>query len=253
MHGSQGKNPAIVDLSIDSGSAVLIVGGLAGDRSRFLRMIAGFEPPSAGKIEFVFENGSKFPAMKSGKVRMGYLPPPGEEVFVGTTVEQEMFYGLPGEKTERQAINMLEELFGVGFSTLACRPVWSLSDGERRLLALASQALYLPDVWFMDQPLALLDGTHRQAVGNFLAGETRRGGTFVGAVSEPGLLIQWADIILNFSKKGEFFYRRERAKLPGTVAEEPEWSYQLVRKLVVSKIQGKDDFISRLLAAFGNS
>ena len=236
-----------IDWLIDSGTPALVTGGRSRERSLLLRLFAGFETPAAGQIEFIVQTGRKYPSAESGKIRAGYLPPPGEEAFVGTTVEQELGYSLPEKKLESRSITRLEERFGVSFSSAARRSVWALSDSERRLLVLASQALAGPDVWFCDEPLALLDGKHADAVFNFLAEETRRGITVLAAAAEPGRLLDWAERIFIFSKEGGVLFQGRTDSLPEEVAKELDWYHPLARKLSAAAVKESGKSFAELL------
>lgn len=236
-----------IDWLIDSGTAALVTGGRGRERSLLLRLFAGFKPPAAGQIGFIVQSGRKYPSAESGKIRVGYLPPPGEEAFVGTTVEQELGYCLPEKKLESHRLTRLEERFGVSFSSAARRSVWALSDSERRLLVLASQALASPDVWFCDEPLAMLDGKHADAVFNFLVEETRRGITVLAAAAEPGRLLDWAERIFIFSEKGGVLFQGRTDSLPEEVARELDWYHPLARKLSAAAVKESGKSLAGLL------
>jgi len=237
-------NVSGIDWSIDSGSAALVTGGRARERSLFLRVLAGFDSPAAGLIEFVCRSGRRYAASESGTIRMGYLPPPGEEAFVGTTVEQELNY-CPAEKKE--VLARLEEHFGFRFRSADRRSVWALSDGERRLLALASQAAARPDVWFLDEPLTLLDGKHAGAVLNYLARDIKRGATIIVSAGGAGPLLNWAGNILIFSKESEVLFRGKIEALPEEVAEKLAWSQPPARWLASANTREGGKSIAGLL------
>ena len=248
----QGRIPeaktAEINWLIDSGDPALVTGGRSRLRSLLLRLMAGLESPVHGRIEFSLQNGRHYPSVESGKIRAGYLPPPGEESFVGTTVEQELGYGLPDNKAETRRIASLEELFGVRFCSADRRSVWALSDGERRLLILASQALTRPDVLFCDEPLALLDGEHSEAVCNFLAGETRRGAAVVVSAAEAGRLKNWVRTILVFSNRGGVLFQGKADNLPEEVAHKLDWYHPLAHKLAAAGLEEGGKSFTELLA-----
>ncbi len=237
-----------VDWLIDSGAPALVTGGRSRERSVLLRLMAGLESPVRGRIEFLLQNGRHYPSVESGKIGVGYLPPPGEESFVGATVEQELGYGLPGNKVETRRIARLEELFQVRFGSAARRSVWALSDSERRLLVLASQALNRPDVWFCDEPFARLDGKHAEAVCNFLAGETRRGSAVVVSAAEAGRLKNRVSTILVFSNRGGILFQGKVDSLPEEVARKLDWYHPLAHKLAAAGIEEGGKSFAELLA-----
>ncbi|MBN2288844.1 MAG: ATP-binding cassette domain-containing protein [Candidatus Glassbacteria bacterium] len=237
LAGQQRNSPAApIDWLIESGSAVLVAGGTAPHRSMLLRLLAGFESPASGRIEYILANGGKFRAAESGNLRTGFLPPPGEETFVGATVEQELSFCLPEGIIASERLARLEAGFGVEFRSRAGRSVWSLSDGERRLLSLVSQALAEPGVWFCDEPLAMLDGRHTKAVLSFLAGESRRGVTVVAAAAGAGRLIGWAGSVFILSSNGGVLFSGDSDSITEGLSGEAGCCHPLIRKLAAAGI-----------------
>ncbi len=151
------------------------------------------------------------------------LPPPGAEIFVGTTVgEQLRFYGRSGGMSAKK-LAALDKEFGFGFSAIRERSVWELGEGERRCLLLISQALAGPGSWIMHSPLARLDGVRRRSMSAYIVEYAARGRLVIAGTSQPaGLMGERSRLLVLGASGRELIYQGEGEAAGQYLAKAPD-------------------------------
>jgi spermidine/putrescine transport system ATP-binding protein len=144
-----------VSISIQEGEFFTLLGPSGCGKTTLLRLIAGFEMPSAGKILL---NGQD----------ITYLPPNKRPVntvfqsyalFPHLTVAQNIGFGLemqgrPAAEVKATAARMLAL---VKMEAFADRKITQLSGGQQQRVALARALAPAPKVLLLDEPLSALD------------------------------------------------------------------------------------------------
>lgn len=150
------------------------------------------------------------------------LPSPGAEIFVGTTVGEQLgFYGRSGGKGEK-ILAVLDKKFGFGFSVMGQRSVWELGEGERRCLLLISQALAGPESWIMHSPLESLDGDRQRSMLAYIVECAAQGGLVVAGSAQPaGLLGARSSLLVLGACVRELEYQGEGEAAGQYLADEP--------------------------------
>lgn len=148
-----------IDLEMPSGRLFFLLGPSGCGKTTLLRMIAGFETPTAGSIHFGDRDVTKLPPEKrdAGMVFQGYALWPHLSVF------ENVAFGLRVRKTPEAELRTQvgEALDLVRMSTLGDRKPTQLSGGQQQRVALARALAFRPGVLLLDEPLSNLDAKLR--------------------------------------------------------------------------------------------
>ena len=159
---SKCKVVAVDDISIriNAGELVTLLGPSGCGKTTTLRMVAGFELPTKGKI-FVGDNEITMLLPNQRDTAMVFQ---SYGLFPHMTVAQNVGYGLKIRKIPKSQINkkVNEILDLVGLSDLGDRPPARLSGGQQQRVALARALIVEPSVLLLDEPLSNLDALLRE-------------------------------------------------------------------------------------------
>ena len=140
-----------VDLAIDKGSRVVILGLNGAGKTTLLRILAGIDEPDTGMV------------VPGHGLKRGYYAQEHETLDVGRTVLENMQSAAP-ELTDTEARSVLGSFLFSGDDVH--KPAGVLSGGEKTRLALASLVVSAANVLLLDEPTNNLDPASREEVLN---------------------------------------------------------------------------------------
>ncbi len=144
-----------VDLDIVDGEFFAMLGPSGSGKTTMLRMIAGFELPTAGAILLQGTDVTHLPPFDRdvNTVFQDYA------LFPHMSVEQNVAYGLMVKRVKRaeRARRVAEALATVRLGDYGKRKPSQLSGGQRQRVALARALVNRPRVLLLDEPLGALD------------------------------------------------------------------------------------------------
>jgi spermidine/putrescine transport system ATP-binding protein len=144
-----------MDLDIPRGEFFTMLGPSGCGKTTTLRMVAGFEDPSEGRVLLSGEDVTSLPAFRrpTNTVFQSYA------LFPHRSVEKNVAFGLERQKVDRDEIRRRvgEELERVGLAGEAKRRPAQLSGGQQQRVALARALVNRPEVLLLDEPLGALD------------------------------------------------------------------------------------------------
>ncbi len=216
-----GDVKALDDISLDilDGEFFSLLGPSGSGKTTCLRLIAGFDQPTAGTIEL---HGQE----------VGNLPPYEREVntvfqdyalFPHMTVAQNVGYGLMIRKVSRQERDkrVREMLDLVQLPSMEKRKPAQLSGGQRQRVALARALILHPRVLLLDEPLGALDLKLRQQMQIELKTIQQQVGiTFIYVTHDQEEALTMSDRIAVFSQ-GQI----EQVGSPAEVYEYPQTEF----------------------------
>lgn len=149
-----------VDLEIQKGELVTLLGPSGCGKTTTLRMMAGFEFPTAGKISLDGQEINSLPPHKRemSMVFQSYA------IFPHLTVFENIAYGLNVQRLNKKSmverVNRVLDL--VHLEGYGDRAPGQLSGGQQQRVALARALVMEPKVLLMDEPLSNLDAKLRE-------------------------------------------------------------------------------------------
>jgi putative spermidine/putrescine transport system ATP-binding protein len=158
---SFGSNAVVRELSVavEKGEFLSLLGSSGCGKTTTLRMIAGFEPPSSGRILIGGQDVSTVPPAKRrlGMVFQNYA------LFPNMTVARNIGFGLRVARKGRKEIarRVAEMLELIGMGEYAHRWPHQLSGGQQQRVALARAVAVEPAALLLDEPLSALDAKIR--------------------------------------------------------------------------------------------
>ncbi len=212
---------AVDDVSLDvrDGEFFSMLGPSGSGKTTCLRLIAGFDRPTSGRIELHGRPAERLPPYERdvNTVFQDYALFPhmtvGENVAYGPMIK-----GVPKTERRRRVAEMLDlvRLPGV----VDRRPA-QLSGGQRQRVALARALINRPRVLLLDEPLGALDLKLRQQMQIELKSiQERLGITFVYVTHDQEEALAMSDRLAVF-RQG----RIEQAGTPAEVYENPASSF----------------------------
>jgi taurine transport system ATP-binding protein len=145
-----------VDLSIDPGSFLVLVGASGCGKSTLLRLLAGFESPSEGQVQV--SGTPPTPGVTAGVV---FQQP---RLFPWRTVGGNIELALKYAKVprERRAARRDQLLSRVGLEGTTDRKIWEISGGQQQRVAIARALAAETPLFLLDEPFAALDALTRE-------------------------------------------------------------------------------------------
>ena len=188
-----------VDIDIAEGEFFAMLGPSGSGKTTCLRLIAGFEQPTAGRIEIFGQPAQGLPPYRRqvNTVFQDYA------LFPHLNVIDNVAYGLMiagrgKAERHREAEAALEMVALPGYGG---RKPSQLSGGQRQRVALARALVMRPKVLLLDEPLGALDLKLREAMQEELKALQRRLGiTFVFVTHDQGEALSMADRVAVFNQ-----------------------------------------------------
>ncbi len=147
-----------INLSIDSGERVALLGANGAGKSTVLQMFNGLLTPAKGAVSFKGRPVEKT-SLKDVRRRIGMVFQDPDDQLFSSTVRQEIAYGLInlGLAKDRMEEAVSWALQAAELAGYEDRSPFNLSGGEKKRVALAGVLAMQPEVLVLDEPTAALD------------------------------------------------------------------------------------------------
>jgi NitT/TauT family transport system ATP-binding protein len=193
-----------VDLHVDPGELVCIVGASGCGKSTLLNIVGGLDTATAGEVR-IGDDVVVGPGPDRGMVFQGY------SLFPWRTVAENIAFGLEcaGWPKDRRR-ERVDELLGVtSLSEFSHLQPGQLSGGMRQRVAIARALAPEPDVLLLDEPFGALDAQTKRSMQDFLLSvQARTSATILMVTHDVGEAIFLSQRVYVFSSR------------PGRVADE---------------------------------
>jgi NitT/TauT family transport system ATP-binding protein len=161
-----------ISFSLYQGEFIVILGPSGCGKSTILRLAAGLDTPTSGKILYQGERIQK-PDKRRGLVSQSY------SVFPWLTVQQNIEFGLNKPDSQHNQEKVSNWLTFTGLIEFANAYPKSLSGGMRQRVAIARTMIMEPELLLLDEPFGALDERIRESMQTLLLKAVSRSGCSV--------------------------------------------------------------------------
>jgi len=207
-----------VNLEINSGDLVGLIGPTGSGKSTLVQHLNGLLRPSQGKVFYRNQDiNSKNVDLRKIRQKVGLaFQFPELQIFEERVFDDIAFgpknLGLDKDEIEKRVRDSMESL-GLDFEGFAFRSPFSLSGGEQRKVALAGILALNPEVLILDEPTVGLDPQSTRNLKSIIKSINHRGMTIILVSHNLDLIAQIATkvVLLNegrlikYCSKQEFF------------------------------------------------
>lgn len=185
-----------VDLNVQPGEFLGILGPSGSGKSSLLYLLSGLKTPTHGTIHYNDNNLAAMPEDARSKLRLSDFGFVFQQPYLlgYLTALENVLVAVPGQPLKQEASALLKKL---GLEEKAHRLPHELSGGERQRVCVARALLGNPKVIFADEPTAALDHKNGIQVVELL-NENRGSGSLVMVTHDPSML-EKADRIVHLS------------------------------------------------------
>jgi putative spermidine/putrescine transport system ATP-binding protein len=232
-----------IDLDVRDGEFFSMLGPSGSGKTTTLRMIAGFELPTAGRVLLHGKDVTKAPPFERdvNTVFQDYA------LFPHMSVGDNVGYGLVIRKVEaaKRRERVSDALRMVRLDGYEKRRTSQLSGGQRQRVALARALVNRPRVLLLDEPLGALDLRLREEMQIELKGIQQQVGiTFIYVTHDQGEALTMSDRMAVFNKG-----KIEQIGSPADVYEKPATQFvagfvgtsNLIAGAAAEAIQGRNE------------
>lgn len=186
---------ALPDMNIAAGERVALVGASGVGKTSALRLMAGLEVPTQGKVVVAGQPLTTDNA-DAWRARLGWMPQAPH--FLTGSLRQNLTLGRSGDLAgalDSAAVGAVVQAMPQGLATRLGETGGGLSGGEARRVTLARAVFGHPDVLLADEPTADLDADTARTVTEGLLAQAERGVTLVVATHDLALAARMGRII----------------------------------------------------------
>lgn len=175
-----------VDLRLQGQGVTMVIGPNGSGKTSLLRMLHGIARLGAGSVDWACDQAT-------ARARQGFVFQ--TPIMMRRTVQGNLTYPLrlSGVSRAEARARAADAAAKVGLGNMLDRPAPFLSGGERQKLALARALITKPDLLFLDEPCASLDGRATREIEAILTEARDTGTRLVMSTHDMGQARRLAD------------------------------------------------------------
>jgi len=194
LQGGYGESPVLhgINLEVRRGEIFAILGKNGMGKTTLLKTMMGLLPARTGRVEFLGEDVSGWPAYRITRLGVSYVPQE-KSIFQDLSVEENLGLALRDRSSFGDRLEMIAEWFPILKSRHRQR-AGTLSGGEQKMLLIGRALLTRPRLVLVDEISEGLQPTMIARLEDVLAHERRaQGMTIVLVEQNVGLALALAD------------------------------------------------------------
>ncbi len=170
-----------VDLTVDPGEFVAIVGPSGSGKSTLLYCLAGLEPPTRGQVLLLGEDPAKLSRGRLARLRRRDVGFVFQSFNLIPSLSARQNVALPARLSGRRvhSADVTAALAAVGLEDRGSHRQGELSGGQQQRVAIARVLAARPRIVFADEPTGALDGATGAAVLGLLSEAARSGSAVI--------------------------------------------------------------------------
>ncbi len=207
-----------MSFEVAQGAFIAIAGPNGAGKSTLLNLMCRALTPKSGTIRIdatpIGSYSTQALAAKVAVVRQEFVPIFGFSVMETVLMARTPYYSSTGFEslTDREIVN--DALKATDTARFACRPLTSLSSGERQRVFIARALAQNSLIMLLDEPTNFLDLKHQVGIYDLLkAAQVEKGKTIVAVTHDINLATQYCDEILLLGTDSSYHFGKTKAVL----------------------------------------
>lgn len=187
-----------VDMNINEGEIIVILGASGSGKSTLLNVISGLDSPTSGEIYFKDQLISKYTSSQLTKFRRDQLGFIFQQynLLQNLTVRENVEIGAALSK---EPLNIDEIISVVGLGDKANKYPYQLSGGEQQRVAIARSVAKNPAIMFCDEPTGALDENTGKQVLELLQNMNEKYGMTIVIITHNPSIAELADRVIRMN------------------------------------------------------
>lgn len=211
-----------VDLSVQPGQMVCLIGRNGVGKSTLLKTIIGLLKPRSGQINFDGQLINLKSPDQRAKMGIGYVPQ-GREIIPQLTVKENLLLGLEARRKLTKSQEISEEIFSLFpvLKTMLTRRGGDLSGGQQQQLAIARALMGQPQLLVLDEPT---EGIQPSIILEIEAAVRR-------IVATTGISVLLVEQHLHFVRQADYYYAMQKGGIVAAGATS-ELSQEVIQRFL---------------------
>ena len=186
-----------INLIIRKGERVAIMGENGAGKTTLIKHFNGLLKPKRGYVKIFGKDTRNFSVAELSRI-VGIVFQNPEHQFFAETIEKEVAFalenfGFPKEEIKRRVENILKYF---GLLRYKDKSPYSLSEGEKKRVAIASVLVYDPEIIVLDEPTTGQDAVQRKRIIDLMKKISSLGKTIIAVTHDIDFVIELFDRVI---------------------------------------------------------
>lgn len=199
-----------IDLEIQEGEVLSIIGKNGAGKSSLLRLIAGLTKPTSGEILIDEINTKDKKRAKEIRKKVGIVFQNPESQILFPNVYEEIEFALKNLDLSNRENRIYKALEKVGMQKNSQKDTYELSLGQKQRINLASVLAVEPKYILLDEPTTMLDSAGKEKIYQIIRELKKEGYTIVFVTNNMNEIILADRILVLENKRIKAIFEKEK-------------------------------------------